>query len=115
MSLLSRSVTAAFVDTAELFTAVENTKLMWTQRQRQMAKDALKASSERFEEMMARHGVSLEEAYGDEHGAIATIELKPRRPCAGASSPGVVKGATHRASSRAPLTGRRQGRVRRRL
>ena len=93
-------MTFAFVDTAELLTAVENTKLMWTQRQRQMAKDALKASSERFEEMMARHGVSLEEAYGDEHGAIATIELKPRRPCAGASSPGVVKGATHRASSR---------------
>ena len=39
MSFLSRTVTAAFVDTAELFTAVENTKLMWTQRQRQMAKD----------------------------------------------------------------------------
>src|SRR5271156_6269237 len=37
MSFLSRTVTAAFVDTAELFTAVESTKLMWTQRQRQSA------------------------------------------------------------------------------
>jgi hypothetical protein len=54
MSLISRIVTAAFVDTAEMFTAIENTKLMWTQRQRQMAKDALKASSDRFSDMMAR-------------------------------------------------------------
>src|SRR5271156_6247295 len=37
MSFLSRTVTAAFVDTAELFTAVESTKLMGTQRQRQSA------------------------------------------------------------------------------
>lgn len=37
MSLLSRTLTTAYVDTAELFTAVENTKLMWTQRQRQSA------------------------------------------------------------------------------
>jgi len=44
MSFLSRTLTAAVVDTAELFTAVENTKLMWTQRQRQMEKDGLKAA-----------------------------------------------------------------------
>ena len=82
MSLLSRSVTSAFVDTAELFTAVENTKLIWTQRQRQMAKDALKASSDRFADLMDRAGVNLEEARRDEHAAIATIELKLRRALA---------------------------------
>ena len=48
MSFLSRTLTSAFVDTAELFTAIENTKLMWTQRQRQMAKDALKAAGWQF-------------------------------------------------------------------
>src|SRR5271170_6956048 len=82
MSFLSRTLTSAFVDTAELFTAIENTKLMWTQRQRQMAKDALKASSERFDDMMDRAGVNLEEAWREEHAAIATIELKLRRALA---------------------------------
>jgi hypothetical protein len=37
LPVTSRTLTAAFVGTAELFTAVENTKLMWTQRQRQSA------------------------------------------------------------------------------
>jgi hypothetical protein len=82
MSFLSRTLTSAFVDTAEPYQAIENTKLMLTERQRQMAKDALKASSDRFADLMDRAGVNLEEARRDEHAAIATIELKLRRALA---------------------------------
>jgi hypothetical protein len=75
--------TSAFVDTAELFQAVENTKLMWTERQRRMAKDALKASSDRFTDMMARNGVAFEETYDPDLATLANVELSRRQNARG--------------------------------
>lgn len=74
MSLLSRTVTSRL--------RRHRRELMWTQRQRQMAKDALRASSDRSVDLLDRHGVNLEEAWRDEHAAIATFEPKLRRALA---------------------------------
>lgn len=43
-----------------------------------MAKNALNASRDRFVDLMHRSCASLEDAYGDENGAIATKELQRR-------------------------------------
>lgn len=55
-NFLSRTVTSAFVNFTEIAAAVDNTKLMLTERQRRMVRDALRASSERFRDLVAIHG-----------------------------------------------------------
>jgi len=48
-------------------TAIENTQLMMTEKQRRMSRDALKASSDRFRELVAIHGCGAD--IDDEAGA----------------------------------------------
>src|SRR5271168_1904514 len=56
-NFLSRTVTSAFVNFTEMQAALDNTKLMMTEKQRRMAWNSIDASYLRYADLCDRHGI----------------------------------------------------------
>jgi hypothetical protein len=82
-SFTSRTVIAAFANIEDIIVGVENTKLMLTERQRRMTRDAMKAAEQRTNELCHYTGYNPDDVYLQENLDRVDLELtrrqKPRR------------------------------------
>src|SRR5271156_4728820 len=83
MSLLSRTLIAAFTNIEETIVAIHNTKLMFTASQRRMTKAAMTAAQERATELCGYLGYDPDDVYEQENLDRVDLELARRAKARG--------------------------------
>src|SRR5271156_4293398 len=78
-SFTSRTVIAAFANIEETILAIHNTKLMLTERQRRMTKDAMNAAELRAKELCGYLGYNPDDVYLQENLDRVDLELARRQ------------------------------------